>query len=534
LITDLATHPDAHHNIDTDVLIIGAGIAGLVMADRLRRNKTRVVAIESGGLKQNTDTHPLNRVDQLGSPYQGAALGRYRCLGGTSTRWGGALIPFLENDLRERPYLDLPSFPIDMDSVSPYLRDVETLFQLDAGSYEEDFVADGALSKYIPTGDLDFHARFAKWPSFKNRNVASLLRDRLDNDRDVQILLNSTATTFDVDRNNGRMISVTGRHSNGRSVTVTAKNFVICAGAIESTRLLLLLDRDYDGRVFEGCNALGHYFYDHISTHLASIHTQQAVKLNRMAGFRFIGSTMRSLRFELSAVAQRRERVSSAFGHISVRTKDDTGFDFLRRFLRSRQSGSKIPLDLLFRVTGDLPYLARLAFWRLAYRQLLWPTPASYELHVVAEQLPRFDNYIALSSEMDWFGLPLAAINWRIAPSDLETFAAFKRLFDQFWIRHKLQAVGDLAWSKEAKSDSFDMTSQDVFHPGGTTRMGVDRHLAVIDANLGVFSIPNLWTASTATFPSGGGANPTLMLIMLSMRLADHLAKTSVINERSR
>jgi choline dehydrogenase-like flavoprotein len=526
LIEDLAAYPDAHNNLDTDVLIIGAGIAGLVMADRLRRNKIRVVAFESGNYRQDTDTHPLNLVEQLGSLYHGAMHGRYRCLGGTSTRWGGALIPFLENDLESRPYLNLPSFPIGMDSVRPYLRDVEQLFHLDKESYEEDFAMARALSKYIPIGDADFRARFAKWPSFKNRNVATLLHRQLLNDPGLRILLNSTATTFEVDQTNGRMISVTGRHSSGRSVTVTAKSFVICAGAIESTRLLLLLNRQYNDRIFDGCAALGHYFYDHISRRLASIHTEHAAKLNRMAGFRFVGSTMRSLRFELSPDAQRRERVSSAFGHISFKTEHLTGLDILRNFLRSRQSGNTIRLRALRRVTDELPYLSKLVFWRLIYRQLLWPTPASYELHVVAEQLPRLGNSIGLSSKTDWFGLPLAAINWQVNADDFDTFRVFQRLFDQFWTRHGLRTIGDLAWSAESRSNSVDMTVQDVFHPGGTTRMGVNRHSAVVDENLGIFSVPNLWTASTATFPSGGGANPTLTLIMLSMRLADHLTKT--------
>lgn len=528
LITDLATHPDPHHRIDTDVVMIGGGIAGLILANRLRRNKIRVAVLESGGLKQDTATHPLNSVDQLGSNYLGAAQGRFRCIGGTSTRWGGALIPFLDNDLCERPYLGLSSFPIGADSIRPYLRDVEQLFQLDAGSYEEEFVKNSRASKYIPIGDPDFQARFAKWPTFKKRNVATLFRDEISEDGDLQITINSTVTTFNLDRSNGRLISVTGRHKSGRSITATAKHFVICAGAIESTRLLLLLNRENDLRVFEDCKALGHYFYDHISTPLASIRPRQPTKLNRMAGFRFIGSTMRSLRFELSPGAQSREHTGGAFGHISVRTNGNGSFDMLRRFLRSRQSGTTLPFRLFLGVLQDLPYLARLVFWRTIYRQLLWPTSSSYELHVVAEQLPRYDNFIALSSNEDWFGLPLPAINWRVTPNDQQTFVVFRRLFDQFWIRQGLQEIGDLVWSDEPTSELGEFASQeDVFHPGGTTRMGIDSHSAVVDANLGVFRVPNLWTASTATFPSGGGANPTLTLIMLSMRLADHLTKAN-------
>jgi choline dehydrogenase-like flavoprotein len=53
--------------------------------------------------------------------------------------------------------------------------------------------------------------------------------------------------------------------------------------------------------------------------------------------------------------------------------------------------------------------------------------------------------------------------------------------------------------------------------------MGVEPHAAVVDRNLRSFKVPNLWIASTSAFPSGGGENPTLTLILFTLRLADHL-----------
>jgi choline dehydrogenase-like flavoprotein len=526
VITDLQTQVDEHRAVETDVLIVGAGIAGIVLGARLRRNKMRVVILESGGLAQDSDTHPLNRVVQLGDGYRGATQGRYRCLGGTSTRWGGALIPFLANDLSDRAYLGLPKFPVGMDAVLPYLSALERDFGLDDGPYEEDFVERIGAGKYIPTGDCDFCARFAKWPTFKNRNVASLFSELIKSDRDLEVSLNSTVTSFRMNVDNGRIVSATGRNLSGRSISISAKHFVICAGAIETTRLLLLLDRQYDGRVFRGCDAIGRCFYDHISAAVASIDARDVDRLNRLAGFRFVGSTMRSVRFELSPDAQKREKVGSAFGHISFKNERDSGFEVLRQLLRSRQRGAPFHPSLLFGALRDLPYLARLGLWRAVHHQLLWPAPASYELHVVAEQLPRIDNYITLASELDFFGLPLAAINWRITDQDCQTFGAFRRLFDKFWDRRGLHAIGKLIWADELKSDLMDRKSHvDVYHPGGSARMGTDRRSAVVDLDLRVFGVPNLWTASTAAFPSGGGANPTMTLMLFTMRLADHLAQ---------
>ena len=529
MIVDLANQAIDHRNIETDVLIVGAGIAGLVLADRLRRKNVRVTILESGGRDPSTDGDPLNQVIQLGDPYTGATQGRSRCLGGTSTMWGGALLPFLTNDLAARPYLGLPAFPVRMEELAPYLPEVDKLFGLDSGSYEEEFVRQIGASRRVPTGDDDFQVRFAKWPPFKNRNLALLLSKMLADDADLEVSVNSTVTEFEMSEG-GRVTLVTARHESGRSVTVGAKRIVICAGAIETTRLLLLLDRQHESRIFQECEALGRYFYDHISLPVAEIEPRDVNRLNRMAGFRFVGSTMRSLRFELTPRAQSSEGVGSAFGHISFRTTGSTGFDALRQFMRFQQRTGRIELCQLLSVVSELPYFVRVGFWRAFHRQLLWPRPAVYELHVVAEQLPKASNRVTLSVQRDVLGLPVAAIDWRVTSEDWRTFAVFGKRFDSFWTRRGLQAIGTLKWLNQANEGSGAPASQtDVYHPGGSTRMGADPRTSVLDPNLKVFGISNLWTASTAAFPSGGGANPTLTLILFVMRLADHLASRSDI-----
>ena len=53
--------------------------------------------------------------------------------------------------------------------------------------------------------------------------------------------------------------------------------------------------------------------------------------------------------------------------------------------------------------------------------------------------------------------------------------------------------------------------------------MGNDGRDAVVDGNLKAFALPNLWVASTSVFPTLSSANPTLTLMLLSLRLGDHL-----------
>jgi choline dehydrogenase-like flavoprotein len=45
-----------------------------------------------------------------------------------------------------------------------------------------------------------------------------------------------------------------------------------------------------------------------------------------------------------------------------------------------------------------------------------------------------------------------------------------------------------------------------------------------VDADLRTHRIDNLYIVSTSTFPSGGGSNPTFMLMAFALRAAEHIA----------
>ena len=60
-------------------------------------------------------------------------------------------------------------------------------------------------------------------------------------------------------------------------------------------------------------------------------------------------------------------------------------------------------------------------------------------------------------------------------------------------------------------------------HHLGTTRMSSDPTQGVVDANLKVHSLDNLYVAGASVFVTAGVSNPTFTIIALSIRLADHL-----------
>ena len=62
-------------------------------------------------------------------------------------------------------------------------------------------------------------------------------------------------------------------------------------------------------------------------------------------------------------------------------------------------------------------------------------------------------------------------------------------------------------------------------HHMGTTRMSIEPGEGVVDAECRVHGLDNLYIAGSSVFPTSGNANPTLTIIALAMRMADHLKR---------
>jgi choline dehydrogenase-like flavoprotein len=63
----------------------------------------------------------------------------------------------------------------------------------------------------------------------------------------------------------------------------------------------------------------------------------------------------------------------------------------------------------------------------------------------------------------------------------------------------------------------------ETYHYIGTTRMADDPSAGVTDRNCAVHGMQNLFVAGSSVFPTAGQANPTLTIVALAVRLADHL-----------
>jgi choline dehydrogenase-like flavoprotein len=132
---------------------------------------------------------------------------------------------------------------------------------------------------------------------------------------------------------------------------------------------------------------------------------------------------------------------------------------------------------------------------------------------VIINALARRDNGVELDFEhRDHFGLP--GLSVRLVYGEYEDNG--RRLGERTMAR-----ILDVLGGKQVGSAAYD-----VAHQLGTTRMGSDRSTSVVDANLRVHDVDNLYVAGGSVFPNGlGPTNPTLTIAALSLRLAKHLLR---------
>ncbi len=128
------------------------------------------------------------------------------------------------------------------------------------------------------------------------------------------------------------------------------------------------------------------------------------------------------------------------------------------------------------------------------------------------ELLPNADSYIDLDPEgVDEYGLPRPRRHWKLAESDLKLHADMKR-----WCRDILVSSKGQIHSASARPETN--------HEIGGCRMGADPRRSVLNSFCGAHDVSNLYVVDASVFPSSSEKNPTLTIMALATRTADHIA----------
>jgi choline dehydrogenase-like flavoprotein len=136
------------------------------------------------------------------------------------------------------------------------------------------------------------------------------------------------------------------------------------------------------------------------------------------------------------------------------------------------------------------------------------------------EPLPNPDTFVRLSDTSDFLGQQKIEVNWQVSNAEK---ANVHRAIEICALEFARMGYGRAYAPAMEKPDEWPSTFTSGKHHSGTTRMSDSPKTGVVDRNCRVFDVDNLYVAGSSVFPTIGHTNPTLNLIALALRLADHL-----------
>ena len=500
--------------IQANICIIGAGAAGLYLASELAKQSLDVVIIEAGPISAlSTSKIGFDPIFEL-DDYPAATLGRYFGLGGSTTRWGGALIPHSFHDLRIGCNWEAVwSHVVDVirSNASDVLLNLGYKNELDFDSYAASKIPDAA--KELKRHGIDIQASLLM--PFGRKNFLGLL-STLSPSLSPRIFYNAVVNKWVSRVGVSSDSSISRLHAvslNGNEVVVSANKFIISAGAIESARILLEINESSGCRILPQNTSVGSFLADHLSMPIADVAESDRVKASTLFAPRFEGGWMRGFRFLEKAPSDYSPR---SFAHFIFDNKN-TGFHVAKDLLGALQ-GRRAPKTSLKELISGFGDMSSLAYHRFSDSQLFINRSCPVRLQLDIEQSSVKWNSVALSKDFDDYGRRIASICWSVSEDDLSIFYKQSSILLNLWSASS-ESLPKLV---PIKFDGPLSKPYDAYHPVGTCRMGYDPD-SVVDINLKVRSIANLWCVSTGVLPSAGTANPTFTLLCLTQAFASKL-----------
>ena len=423
-------------------------------------------------------------VGEYGSPRE-----RERVYGGTSTHWGGQSRPLDPITFEKRP--GFPGWPITREDLDPYYAKAAALNHL-FGSYGTNgvnFTAEFWASEMQKQGlqaavpHLEhFNPEMYQFMGDQWLNFATRTFDgKTVGDSAVRVIVNATVLNIMEQGGSVRGLKVASMNDNpdnpqkATEFTVTADLYILACGAVANARQLLLSG--------VGNSLVGRYFMCHPLSRNGIIQTTKTY-------------------------------LSQAENNLM------------------NGSGWEDPTGNVNGITGRFTADADTARSQGIGRCWFWANNGGGSAQMYFEMAPNYDSYVTLNKTTDpVFGQQQTHIHWAFSPLDQKTYETNCSLFNQAAGKHS----GSISWPKweDTVNDKQWVVNG---HHIGTTRMSASTAPSegVVDQNLKVHGVDNLYVAGSSVFCSTGVSNPTMTIITLSIRLAEYLQKTQIKGTKAR
>lgn len=489
------------HALECDIAIIGSGAAGITLAEEMDDGKRRIILVEAGGLEVDDDLQPDTYFRSIGEPAN-EVTDQFHAFGGMTRYWTGRVAMLDPIDFAHRPWVPGSGWPFAWEELAAYEDRAMAMCGF-SGDWRERKPPFDTLRAIEGRPEMLEPYAWRHWAVSRERyqHWGDRVRGRFTSSATVKVLLHAAMTGISGWHEN-RAAGCVVKARNGQIVTIRADRIVLCGGGVENARLMLNLAEQWPAVFADVAPVAGRYFMQHFRaiTGVVAAGPRQSARL-QAAFNRF--RRPKGVQFEtgvcLSESIQQREQLLNAAAWLTYRR------------------GSRSARDL------DPIRLARSVFNRAIGRE---PVQGSVEglITLDVEQRPCRDSRILLADERDRNGMRNAVIDWRISDQDRRTLRVTTCAIVDWLNKAGLglaQPVGGVI-EEAALPDAFMLDSH---HHIGATRMSQSPQDGVVDPQLKVHGTGNLYICGASAMPTGGHANPTLTIVALALRLADHLAR---------
>jgi choline dehydrogenase-like flavoprotein len=555
MIRAAADVPDASR-LTADVVIVGGGPMGIVVALEFSGAGHRVLLVESGGLKFDSAVQDLSRHAGNDPWHVPTSMAVRRQLGGSSTMWGGRCVPFDPIDFEPRPIRPDGIWPVPYEEILPYFGRACEWCQCGRPIFSARELPELAGRSMIPglaDGDV-LSTSLERW-ALPTR-FGRFYRERLKQSERVDVITGLTCTHIACDPDSGQVDHLVLRSLTGRRATARARSYVLATGGLDATRLLMASNDVHRDGIGNASGHLGRWYMAHVEVRVARAHFTTPPEETLHEHERDADGVYVRRRFTFSPELQRREGLpntaiwfvnpdmgdpahgSGILSGVYLTLASPAGRFMLAEGLRQAGIRTSMPVrnrDHLRNIVRDLGPASRFAL-SFSYRRFVKPGRKApgffvrsaanvYPLDYHAEHLPSADSRVVLTSERDGLGVPRIHTEMRFSDRDVNSVERGMRELDATL---RDAGVGHLEFLYDdiAAGVRHRLRASAGYHQTGTTRMATSAADGVVDSDLAVFGTENLFVASTSTFPTSSQANPTLTGVAFAVRLAEHLDRS--------
>jgi choline dehydrogenase-like flavoprotein len=520
----------AKYDLDDDgvVVIVGSGAGGGTLANELCQRGIGVVVLEAGK-EEGIDTFVNDEWPsflQLAWLDKRTTSGNWRVardfpnlptwtcktVGGTTTHWAGASLRLQEHEFRARTVYgevegaSLLDWPITLAELEPYYARAEDKMGVTRtngipglpGNNNFKVMYTGAKRlgyKNVHTGHMAINSEprhdrpscqqigfcfqgcksSAKWSTLYTEIPAAMDTGKLELRPECQVVQIQHDAT-------GKVTGVLYFDKDGAQHVQKARVVAVAGNSIESPRLLLnSASAKFPDGLANSSGQVGRNYMRHLTASVYGVFDRPV--------HMFRGTTMAGV------------------------IQDEAANDPRRGFVGGYE---------LETLSLGLPFMAAFldpGAWGQEFARKMEHYPNMAGMWVVGEDMPSATNRVTLhAAEKDKFGMPIPNVHFDDHPNDIA-------------MRSHAMVQGAAVYAAAGATESYETPPYPSTHNLGTNRMSANPRDGVVNKHGQTHDIKNLFVSDGSQFTTGGAENPTLTIVALAIRQAEHIADQMGRNE---